>query len=79
MAGLKKAYEDEYTEDWESVLSYNIFLLEKELGYQINKDTNGILLIERLKMLERFCKEQQEQMESSNTGKSKGRNKKTLK
>jgi hypothetical protein len=79
MAGLKKAYEDEYTEEWESVLSYNIFLLEKELGYQINKDTNGILLIERLKMLERFCKEQQEQMESSNKGKSKGRNKKTLK
>lgn len=79
MAGLKKAYEEEYTEDWESVLSYNIFLLEKELGYQINKDTNGILLIERLKMLERFCKEQQEQMESSKTGKSKGRNKKTLK
>lgn len=79
MAGLKKAYEDEYTEEWESVLSYNIFLLEKELGYQINKDTNGILLIERLKMLERFCKDQQAQMDSSNKGKSKGRNKKTLK
>lgn len=80
MAGLNKAYVEEYTEDWESVLSYNIFLLEKELGYQINKDTNGILLIERLKMFQRFCEDQKKQMEeSSSKGKNKGRHKNTLK
>lgn len=80
MAGLKKAYEEEYTEEWESVLSYNIFLLERELGYPITKDTNGLIFIERMKMLQRYCEDQKKQMdESKKPSKSNGRHKNTLK
>jgi len=75
LARLKYEIEEQKnTEEWISVMSYKIFLLEKELGYQITSNTNGLILIQRLRMFDRYNIEQQKAYEDS---KSKDANKKS--
>jgi hypothetical protein len=45
--------------------SLNILLLEKELGYNINRNTNGIMVLERMKMLQKWNEMQEEYRESN--------------
>jgi len=55
-------------------MAYKIFLLERELGYPITADTNGLILMQRLRMLDRFWLDEQnaikETKNSTNTKKS---------
>jgi len=63
-------------EEWNSAMSFKIFLLEHELGYQITADTNGLALVERLNMLDRYWKEKNKahkEASSKKPGKSKGK------
>jgi len=55
-------------------MSYNIFLLEKELGYQINANTNGLILMQRLRMLARYRLDEKKAYEDAQ---SKSKNEKT--
>ena len=64
-------------EEWGSVMSFKIFLLERELGYQITGDMNGLALIERLKMFDRYCEIRAEK-DKSGSGGGKSKNKKGL-
>ena len=52
-------------------MSYQVFLLEVEVGYFIGEDFSGLALIERLKMLNRYYKEKNDAQPVSN-GKGKG-------
>ena len=55
-------------------MSYKIFLLERELGYPITAETNGLILMQRLRMLDRFWLDEQnaskEAISDSNNEKS---------
>lgn len=50
----QKHYEELGYKNVSDYLSFKLFLLERELGYSINKDFNGLVLVERLKMFDRF-------------------------
>jgi len=50
-----------------SALAFKVFLLEREVGYQITKDMNGIMVMERLRMLDRYWIQQNKAQEKSNT------------
>ena len=66
LARLKYLNEEkESSELWISVMSYKIFLLEKELGYQITSDTNGLILLQRLRMFDRYCIDQEKAYDES--------------
>ena len=66
LARLKYEIEEQKnTEEWISVMSYKIFLLEKELGYQITSNTNGLILIQRLRMFDRYCIDQEKAYDES--------------
>ena len=49
-------------------MAYKIFLLEKELGYQITADTNGLLLMQRLRMLDRYWKDKEKAYADAESG-----------
>jgi len=55
-------------------MSYKIFLLEKELGYQITANTNGLALMQRLRMLDRYWKDKEK---ANADAESKSNNKKS--
>ena len=44
-------------QDWSDNMSFKLFLLERELGYMITPDTNGLAFVERLKMFDRYVEE----------------------
>ena len=55
-------------------MSFKVFLLEREVGYQITGDMNGLALMERLNMLSRYWEEKNKHnTEGGNVGKSKGK------
>ena len=58
-------------------MSYKIFLLEKELGYPITSETNGLVLMQRLRMLDRYWTDKQKAQEDAEQ-KSKTPNKSGL-
>jgi len=47
-------------------MAYKIFLLERELGYPITADTNGLILMQRLRMLDRFWLDEQNAIKETN-------------
>jgi len=47
-------------------MAYKIFLLERELGYPITADTNGLILMQRLRMLDRFWLDEQKASKEAN-------------
>lgn len=76
MIRLEQEAHREDFEEWGSIMSYKIFLLEKELGFLITPDMNGLALMERLNMLDRFWAEQKESTPDTPKtpkGKSKGK------
>ena len=71
MSRLEFMQQEEF-EEIGSALAYKIFLLEKEVGYQITKDMNGLMVMERLRMLDRYWQDQQKANQvDSKTGKPK--------
>lgn len=68
-------------ESWHSAMSYRIFLLEREVGYQITPEMSAFVVMERLKMLDRYWKEQKDNYDkqSSQTKTPKGGGKTTFK
>jgi len=48
-------------------MSYKIFLLEQELGYPITAETNGLILMQRLRMLDRFWLDKQKASKKANS------------
>ena len=46
-------------------MSYKLFLLEKELGYQITADMSGLMVMERLNMLDRYWADQKEEQDKT--------------
>lgn len=57
-------------------MSYKIFLLEKELGYKIDANTNGLLLMQRLRMLDRYWLDKKEAQDKADS--KSGNNKSEL-
>ena len=76
MENLRQKIYKEKSESWDSLLAYKIFLLERELGYKIDGNTNGLLLMERLKMLTRYYMDKEKEYEKN---KSKDKNNKLIK
>lgn len=68
-------------EEWSSAMSYKVYLLERELGYQITQDFPALALVERLKMFDRYLQDQKSQSPSEeDKGKGKsGKGKRLLK
>ena len=64
-------------EEWHSAMSFKVFLLEKELGYQVKWDMNGLALMERLNMLDRLWEEKKKENDKNDSD-SKGNKKKGL-
>ena len=56
-------------EAWHSAMSYKVFLLEHELGYQITAETNGLALMERLNMMDRYWEDKKVKSEDNDAGK----------
>lgn len=55
-------------------MSYKLFLLEREVGYQITAETNGLILMQRLRMLDRYWLEEKKAYDNAQ---SKSSNKKS--
>jgi len=69
MSRLKKTQAQEM-ESISSILAFKVFLLEKEVGYQVTGNMNGIMVMERMKMMDRYWEEQQRAQDKSNNKKT---------
>lgn len=59
-------------------MAYKIFILEKELGYPITAKTNGLILMQRLRMLDRYFLDKKKAQEEANNESKSNNNKSNL-